>query len=40
MLEEKFVALVQRHEELASAVEDVKTLKENYAARHGERFGD
>lgn len=40
LLEEKFVALVQRYEELASAVEDVRTLKENYAASHGERFGD
>lgn len=37
-LEEKFVALVGRHDELAEAVEEVRTLKENYAVRHTEKF--
>lgn len=37
-LEEKFIALVGRHDELAEAVEEVRTLKENYAERHSEQF--
>ena len=40
LLEEKFNALVGRHDELADAVEEVRVLKEVYADSHESRFGD